>query len=67
MDARKQKKRESPPYRVRLPGFIQGHDIGLGDLIKRITYAGGIEPCGACERRAAALNRWIVFSPWQRG
>jgi hypothetical protein len=23
----------------------------------------GIKPCGGCEKRAAALNRWMHFSP----
>lgn len=50
------------PYRVRLPGFIMKEETGLGDAIKRLTYAAGIKPCGGCERRAAALNRWMVFS-----
>jgi hypothetical protein len=50
------------PHRVRLPGFISDEDIGLGDVIKRATYAIGIKPCGGCERRAAALNRWTVFT-----
>jgi len=22
----------------------------------------GTKPCGGCERRAAALNRWMVFT-----
>jgi len=35
---------------------------GLGDAIKHVTYALGIRPCGGCERRAAALNRWFVFT-----
>jgi hypothetical protein len=48
------------PNRVRLPGFIADEDIGLGDLIKRATYMVGIKPCGGCESRAAALNRWFV-------
>jgi hypothetical protein len=34
----------------------------LGDAIKRVTYAMGIKPCGGCEKRAAALNRWVHFS-----
>jgi len=55
-------KSERQPYRVRLPGFISDSDIGLGDVIKRATYAVGIKPCGGCARRAAALNRWMVFS-----
>ena len=55
-------KDESRPHRVRLPGFVSDEDVGLGDVIKRATYAVGIKPCGGCERRAAALNRWMVFS-----
>ena len=50
------------PYRVRLPGFISDDEIGLGDVVKRATYAMGIRPCGGCERRAATLNRWVVFT-----
>jgi hypothetical protein len=48
---------KSEPFRVRLPGFIQDEQIGLGDVIKRVTYAAGIRPCGGCEKRAATLNR----------
>ena len=55
-------KSERQAYRVRLPGFIGDEDIGLGDAIKNVTYALGIRPCGGCERRAAALNRWFVFT-----
>jgi hypothetical protein len=51
-----------PRHQVRLPGFIPDEAIGLGDVIKRATYAMGIKPCGGCERRAAALNRWVGFS-----
>jgi hypothetical protein len=53
---------ESAAHRVRLPGFLIDEEIGLGDLIKKATYATGIKPCGGCERRAAALNRWMRFS-----
>lgn len=53
---------ERAPHRVRLPGFISDKDVGLGDVIKRATYAMGIKVCGGCERRAATLNRWMVFS-----
>ncbi|MGH7945266.1 MAG: hypothetical protein ACREF9_09680, partial [Opitutaceae bacterium] len=52
---------ERPPRRVRLPGFVGDKDIGLGDLVKRATASIGIGPCAGCERRAAALNRWMVF------
>jgi hypothetical protein len=64
-DLRALEKEERPvstsnPYRVSLPGFLS-EDVGLGDAIKRITYAAGIKPCDGCERRATALNHWIVF------
>jgi len=55
-------KGQHPRYQVRLPGFITDEEIGLGDVIKRATYAIGIKPCGGCERRATALNRWFGFS-----
>jgi len=50
------------PLRLRLPGFVGDEDIGLGDIIKRATYAMGIKPCGGCEQRAAALNHWMTFT-----
>jgi hypothetical protein len=49
------------PHIVRLPGFLVEEEIGLGDAIKRVTYAMGMQPCSGCERRAAALNRWMTF------
>lgn len=54
--------KEVPAYRVRLPGFITDEEIGLGDALKRATSYFGIRPCGGCDRRAAALNRWMVFT-----
>lgn len=54
--------RDRQPYRVRLPGFVLDKDIGLGDVVTRVTYAVGMRPCGGCKRRAAALNRWLGFS-----
>ena len=56
-------RRDLPPHRVRLPGFVTDEEIGLGDAIKRATSYIGITPCGGCARRAAALNRWMVFTP----
>jgi hypothetical protein len=50
------------PHRIRLPGFLIEEDIGLGDVIKRVTYTMGIKSCSGCEQRAAALNRWTVFT-----
>lgn len=54
------------PIRIRLPGFINEEEIGLGDVIKRVTTTSGIRPCGGCNQRAAALNRWLVFSGRRR-
>jgi hypothetical protein len=53
---------KTQPHRVRLPGFLIDEELGLGDFIKRATSYVGIKPCGACQRRAAAVNRWVVFS-----
>jgi hypothetical protein len=53
---------QDEPYRVSLPGFVTDEEIGLGDVVKRVTYAMGIRPCGGCAGRAAALNRWVVFT-----
>ncbi len=54
-------KSERQPYRVHLPGFITDEEIGLGDVIKYATSAVGIRPCDDCAKRAAMLNRWLVF------
>ncbi len=57
-----QPSRTGHPYRVRLPRFINDEEIGLGDAVTRATSLFGIRPCGGCERRAAVLNGWMVFS-----
>ena len=49
-------------HHVRLPGFILDDEIGLGDVLKRVTSRAGIRPCGPCQKRAEALNRRLVFS-----
>jgi hypothetical protein len=54
------KKRQ--PHRVRLPGFLTDVEIGLGDVMKKATSYIGIRPCVGCERRAATLNKWLVFT-----
>jgi hypothetical protein len=53
---------KTEPRKVRLPGFITDTEVGLGDVVQRVTYAMGLKPCGGCEQRAAAMNRWMVFT-----
>ena len=57
---------QGQPYRIRLPGFIRDDEIGLGDLIKQVTTTVGLRPCGGCQKRAAALNRWIIVEGARR-
>jgi len=54
--------REAGNARLRLPGFVNDEDMGLGDVLKQVTSAVGIKRCGGCERRAARLNRLLIFS-----
>jgi hypothetical protein len=64
METREAEKKEGlQPFRLRLPGFLIEEEIGLGDLLKKSTYAMGIKPCGGCEKRAETLNHWIHLSP----
>lgn len=58
-------RRGREPTRIRLPGFVDD-EVGLGEVIRRVTSSAGIKPCGGCRRRAAALDRWLVFTPWRR-
>lgn len=56
------KEGERQARRVHLPGFVRDEDVGLGDVVKRVVSSAGIRPCGGCRQRAAALNRWLVFT-----
>jgi hypothetical protein len=58
-EARDPKDQAVPAHTVRLPGFLLEEEAGLGDLIKKVTYALGVPHCKGCEHRAATLNRWI--------
>ena len=42
--------------------FANDRSIGLGDLIKKLTKALGIQPCERCNQRAKRLNQVLVFS-----
>ena len=59
----RKKLKRAEAFGVRLPGFVREEEIGLGDVVKRMTfYAAEIRPCGGCEKRAAALNRRVIFT-----
>jgi len=49
-------------YHIQLPSLFASSEIGLGDLIKRITSLLGIQPCEPCKRRAERLNEVLVLS-----
>jgi hypothetical protein len=53
---------EREPFRVRLPGFLIEEEVGLGDVLKRVTYAMGIKPCDGCNRRANRLNSRVILT-----
>ena len=53
------------PVRIRLPGLKQ--NLGLGEVVKKMTTAVGVRPCSACERRADVLNQRVVFTPTRGG
>jgi hypothetical protein len=54
---------DSPKHRMRLPHFIVDEPIGAGRVVKRVTSAVGVKPCGPCEQRAARLDRWLRIEP----
>jgi len=53
-------------HTLRLPRFLIGEPVGLGDIVKRITKVVGVTPCAACEQRAARLNSWVRFAQPER-
>jgi hypothetical protein len=61
-DAKAPERGRRNPHKVRLPGFIDDREIGLGEVVRRATSSLGIRPCGGCTERASRLNDWMVFS-----
>ncbi len=51
-----------PPFRVRLPGFGAGKEVGLGEAVSAVARRAGFRRCGGCEARAATMNRWVTFT-----
>lgn len=45
------------PVERDVPGPDSNTGIGLGDVVAGATKAVGIKPCGACQKRQAAMNR----------
>jgi hypothetical protein len=61
-DGRDTSRATAAPFRVKLPQLLIDEEVGLGDVVVKLTgYVTGAEPCGGCTRRAAALNRWVLF------
>jgi hypothetical protein len=60
--SKEDKHKDRHPFQIKVPGFVSDREIGLGDVVKKVTYALGIKPCGGCARRAATLNSWMVFT-----
>lgn len=55
------------PWHVRLPGFIAGEEVGLGDAVAAAARYIGIRPCGGCQHRAVTLNRWMTMGAHRPG
>jgi hypothetical protein len=36
----------------------------LGDALKRLTGAFGVQPCAPCQQRAQDLNARYMLTPW---
>ena len=53
-------KQAAPVLRISAPVKSM---TGLGDVVKMVTGVVGIKACLGCEQRAAALNRWVGFTP----
>jgi len=51
--------------RLRVPLPLQ-RQVGLGDVVARVTKAAGFKPCASCKRRQAALNRLLAFGRGRR-
>jgi hypothetical protein len=54
------------PLMLRVPmfaGMNLKQPVGLGQVVKKVTTRMGIAPCGGCNKRAAALDRMVVFVP----
>jgi hypothetical protein len=58
---RQQKKALDHPWRVRVPAVLARESVGLGEVLKRVTSAVGVRPCGGCKQRAERLDRKLVF------
>lgn len=53
--------RKLNPIRIPLPGLRR--EVGLGQLVKRVTTAMGAKPCGPCAERARRLDQRLVLGP----
>ena len=58
-----EQKAPKSPWRIPIPGLP--HEVGLGQAIAKATQAVGVKPCGGCKKRAEAMDKQVVFSPWR--
>jgi hypothetical protein len=56
-------RKERPPLRLAVPRKLLKDELGLGQLIRRMTDALQIPSCGGCRRRAEILDAAVVFRP----
>lgn len=51
--------RRPAKFSIPVPGMRPGQSVGLGSILKRMTSAVGVRPCGGCEGRARRLDRMV--------
>jgi hypothetical protein len=39
----------------------EGQEIGLGSVLKKVTSAIGVKPCGGCNKRAERLDDMLTL------
>ena len=57
-----EKQNNKRQYKIPLPVYLSEKEIGLGDVLKRVSARVGISGCSSCDKRARSLNRWIRFT-----
>jgi len=61
MDPVNSEGRRPARFSIQVPGMIRGRSIGLGSVMKGMTSAVKLRPCGGCNRRASKLDELMDF------